>query len=146
MRTRASLLPAVALLAATCGPTGGLDRVPEGNWGGDHVAMMVEPTGASVELDCAHGAATATLTLDAQGRFDVPGNFVPEHGGPAREDEQPDPLPARYVGSFDGHQLRFSIHLPGDATVVGPFSARQGSPPRLFKCASLLDPNPPPSS
>jgi hypothetical protein len=138
MRATSSVL-AAASLAIACGGGGALDRVPEGDWGGEHVALTVEATGARVEFDCAHGAATAGLSLDGEGRFDVPGYFVPEHGGPSR-DEQQDPLPARYVGTSDGREIRFSIQITGDATILGPFSAKRGAPPQLFKCLSLLDP------
>lgn len=140
MRATPCLALTTAILATACGASGSLDRVPEGAWGGEHVALIVEATGARVELDCAHGAATAALTLDAGGRFDVPGYFVPEHGGPSREIEQQDPLPARYVGTSDGREVRVSIHVTGDSTTLGPFSAKHGAPPQLFKCASVLDP------
>lgn len=139
MRGTSSLLAWTAFLAIACGASGGLDQVPEGDWGGEHVALAVEAAGARVELDCAHGVATAALTLDAEGRFDVPGYFVQEHGGPVREEED-DRRPARYFGTADGREVRFSIRLTDDGTTLGPFSARRDAPPQLFKCLSYLDP------
>src|SRR4030095_8009867 len=116
-----------------------MDRVPEGDWGGEHVSLTVDAKGARVELDCAHGTATAALTLDGEGRFDVPGYFVQEHGGPNREEED-DRRPARYVGSADGREVRFSIRFTDDATTQGPFRVKLGAPAQLVKCLTTQDP------
>lgn len=127
-------------MACACGASGGPERVPEGEWGGEHVALTVEAAGARVELDCAHGAVTAPLKLDTKGAFDVPGYFVQEHGGPVREDEQEEQRPARYFGTSDGRAIRFSIRLTEDGSTLGPFSAIRSEPAQLFKCLSHLDP------
>ena len=133
-----------AAVASGCGGSanGGLDRVPEGEWGGAHVAVTVERGGASVQFDCAHGAITVPLELESDGTFRAAGYFVQEHGGPAQEDE--DRRPATYWGSSDGRQLRFAIALTEEGQTLGPFSATLGATPDLFRCLSVLDPATPP--
>jgi hypothetical protein len=114
--------------------------VPDGDWGGEHVALTVDAAGARVEFDCAHGALTAPLKLDAKGSFDVPGYFVLEHGGPEPADPKDEQRPARYFGTSDGREIRFSLRLTEDGTVLGPFAATLGAPARLVKCLNHLDP------
>ena len=129
----------IAVVCCACAEAGSLGRVPEGKWGGAHAALTVEQAGARVELDCAHGEATAPLLLDEGGRFDVPGYYVQEHGGPNREEED-DRRPARYLGSADEREVRLSIHLTDDSSTIGPFSMILGSPAQLVKCPSHQEP------
>jgi len=136
MRTRASA-PVVACLVAAllgCGYSqpAVLERVPEGEWGGDHVLLRVDAAGADFELDCAHGRMESPLRLDVDGRFAVAGVYVAE-GGPTRED--PDRLPARFSGSTDGRQLSFTVTLSDSGVTLGPLTVVRGRAPRLFKCA-----------
>ena len=142
----ALVLVSSAAVSSACGGSagGGLDRVPEGEWGGPHVALTVRPTGSDVQLDCAHGAITVPLNLETDGTFRAPGYFVQEHGGPLREDEQEDRRPATYSGSSDGRQIRFSLTLIEEGLTLGPFAATFGAPPDLFRCLTLLDPSTPP--
>jgi hypothetical protein len=115
---------------AACGATG-VDTVPEGSWGGEHVAVEVTTDGAVVNLDCAHGAITAPLRLDPDGGYSLPGYYVRDVG------PQTDPenrQPARYSGHSDGRTLTLSFTLEDGSLADGPFTAFLGSPAQLQQC------------
>ena len=58
-------------------------------WGGTGIQLTVNDATATVEFDCAHGTIDQPLLIDQDGRFDIPGTFVREHGGPIQEGEAP---------------------------------------------------------
>lgn len=123
-------LTALSLLAAAC-DGGPLERVPEGSWGGQHVAVFVTADGATLDFDCAHGAITAALRLDAGGAFALPGYLVRDVG------PQLDPearLPATYSGRTDGRSLSLSFTLDDGSGADGPFTALLGAPAELLEC------------
>jgi hypothetical protein len=124
-----------ALALASCGPNQvaepHLSRIPEGPWGGAGVVMTVTPQGAEVEFDCGHGAITQAPVTD-DGRFDLPGRYVQERGGPI----SPDALPsraARFRGTVQGDDLTLRLEVE-ELGAVGPFQLRRGAPARLVKC------------
>lgn len=108
-----------------------LDRVPKGEWGGEHVSLTVEEAGGTIEFDCAHGSLDEPPMLDAAGRFDVTGRLVTE-GSPVRRDAET-ARPARYRGESDGQHMSLEVTLEGGEN-VGTFSLAKGDPARLFKC------------
>ena len=119
-------------MAAACGGSaGGPDRVPEGPWGGEHVALVVRGSGADVDLDCAHGAITVPLRLEPDGSFRLPGYYVRDVG-PALDPESR--LPAAYFGRFDGREITLSFTLVDDGSGAGPFTALPGAPAELEEC------------
>ena len=124
-----SLLMASAM--AACGGVGALDRVPEGPWGGEHVALLVRGAGAAVRLDCAHGEITVPLRLEPDGNFRLPGYYVRDVG-PALESENR--LTASYFGRFDGRVITLSFALLEDGLTEGPFTASPGAPAQLQEC------------
>jgi len=128
------LVPLLLLVACAANPGGAsrLDRVPSGEWGGEHVRLTVDDAGGKVEFDCAHGSLDAPLKLDAGGRFDVPGRLAFE-GGPARKDEAEGARPARYRGETDGQRLSLEVTLEGGES-AGSFSLTRNGPARLVKC------------
>jgi hypothetical protein len=105
---------------------------PVGSWGGAHAALLLTEVGGTIEYDCAHGGLSAPIHPDGAGRFDVAGVHVREHGGPMREGEVPDSVPARYVGKVSGDHMTLQVHV-GDDT-LGPFDLRRGAQGQLFKC------------
>lgn len=107
------------------------DRVPLGDWGGEHVRLTVTDAGGSIEFDCAHGTLDAPLEVKDGGRFDVPGSFVLE-GGPVRPGPE-DKQSVRYSGKTDGRTMDLEIVREG-AERLGPFRLAFGERPRLFKC------------
>jgi hypothetical protein len=129
MTQRTILLLLFGALLAGCRDEG----VPNGAWGGDHVVLTVTDGGGSVELDCAHGTLDHPLRLDDRGRFSVAGTFVPEHGGPVRDDEGAERRPARYQGRLDRQEIEFTVTVEGQ-TGQGPFTVTLGKAPKLTKC------------
>ena len=127
------LLASGALALAACESETALDRVPEGDWGGEHVALSVAAGGASVEFDCAHGWLDDPLRLDSQQQFRSEGRYVSE-GGPLPPGQEPYERPAVYRGALAGSRLTFTVRLGDPDQALGPFSAELGVPPRLVKC------------
>ena len=105
-----------------------------GDWGGMHVRMKVSRDGAQLDFDCAHATIARPLRLDRGGRFDVPGLYAREHGGPVRADENQSGLPARFRGQLAGRTLTLSVMLDGSTESIGPFTLRFGQAPRVVKC------------
>jgi hypothetical protein len=126
------VLIASSLVACTAShpPT----ELPPGQWGGEHVSLTVSTTGASLEFDCAHGTVDEAPLLDSQGRFNLRGMYVREHGGPIRDGELEDSHPALYFGKLRGSRVTLSIRLTDDGVQIGPYAAQFGQEPRLFKC------------
>jgi hypothetical protein len=134
MLTRRVLYASLAL-ATACG----LSTVPSpaellGTWGGTHISLDVTPNETAVELDCAHGTVQAPFSVDTDGRFDLPGEFVREHGGPIREGEPLDKFPARYRGTVTGNRMELRIDRADSAATLGTFTLRQGDHGIVFKC------------
>jgi hypothetical protein len=114
----------LALLASCSGPSS--PTVPEGEWGGRNLELVVGNTGASGTFKCgAMGRIEQSLVLDSSGGFDVPGTFDPVlvAGGPH---------PARYSGMLSGSTLRVTVSSQGAA--VGTFQLEQGRPAAFDVC------------
>jgi hypothetical protein len=128
------VLPLLLLVACAASPAGPdrLERVPIGDWGGEHVRLTVEEAGAKVEFDCAHGRLDGPLVLDGGGRFDVKGSLVGE-GGPVLKDETENARPARYRGETDGQRMSLEVTLEGGES-AGTFTLARNGRARLFKC------------
>jgi hypothetical protein len=104
-----------------------------GVWGGEHLRMDVSDGGASLEFDCASGVIDRPVVLNGDGRFDVKGSYMPEHGGPVRRDEELKGRPARYVGRVKGETLTLTVVADPEET-VGEFTLTRGSEGRVMKC------------
>jgi hypothetical protein len=122
------------LASAFAGGCGGgpesLDRVPEGDWGGEGIALEVRAAGALVGLDCAHGEITVPLFVAADGSFRLPGYYVRDVG-PGLDPEVREP--ATYSGRYDGVRLDLSFALEtGEA--AGPFIATPETPAHVQRC------------
>ena len=128
-------LCSISLLLPGCGgPSRPSGLVPQGAWGGDHVALVLDATHGTLEFDCAHGTADAPIPIDSDGAFQVTGTFVREHGGPIREGETPDQHPARYVGTTDGKHMTLTVNLSDEPQQIGPFELVLGASPHVLKC------------
>lgn len=123
----------VALVLVGCAG-GALVPMPGQTWGGTGAELRVVEGGATVELDCAHGTISAPLSPGADGRFDVPGVFVLEHGGPVRQDQPPDERAARYFGRIGDDDMVLSIRADSVPEVIGPFTLAPGVRGDLRKC------------
>jgi hypothetical protein len=119
--------------AAGLPPLARRHQVPPGPWGGEHVRMIVNSSGAVLEYDCATGRIDRPLILDAKGGFNAQGSYVPEHGGPRRDDDA-GATGARYVGRVRGETMRLTVTLEQTKTPVGVFTLTRGGDPLLTKC------------
>ena len=108
-------------------------RVAVGDWGGEHVRLSVQEGRASIVFDCAHGTIEHRMDLDENGRFDVEGEFVREHGGPVRKDEVEDSQKVRYQGSVEDRSMTLSVVF-ADGQSAGPFRLGLGSAGRIVRC------------
>jgi len=108
--------------------------VPAGPWGGEHITLQVTESGGTFEIDCAHGTIEGRLSLDAQGRFDSPGTYVSESGGPDREGHTPAINRARYTGWSDGRRMTLKITLTDAGRTIGEFELTLGAEPQITKC------------
>ena len=105
-----------------------------GRWGGEHISMEVTEQGVAVEYDCARGTIEQRVTLDRQGRFSVSGRQFPEHGGPVRQNEEPNGYPVQFAGQVNGKKMTLSVIERGAKTPIGNFTLVFGAEPRLRKC------------
>jgi hypothetical protein len=128
----------VGLLITACAPAATSDNRPgaaiTGPWGGDHVRLELTPAGGAVEYDCAHGGLTEPVRPGPRGDFDVRGVHVREHGGPMREGETPDSMPARFVGRVAGDRMTLRVYAGTRPDTLGPFELRRGGEARVVKC------------
>jgi hypothetical protein len=108
--------------------------VPVGSWGGEHIALQVTESGATFEIDCAHGTIEGRLSLDPQGRFDNPGSYVRESGGPDREGQRPETHRARFTGWSDGRKMTLKMTLTDTGQTIGEFALAFGAEPQMTKC------------
>ncbi len=105
-----------------------------GTWGGEHIAMTVTDSGATVEYDCARGSIDEPLRADAAGTFSARGVHINLHGGPAVVDEPVDRHPASYTGTSDGTTMSLRVRLTDSGDSLGPFLLRRDATPRLYRC------------
>lgn len=112
-------------------PLGPLDT---GQWGGEHIGLVVTSSSASVEYDCAHGRIDVPIEIQDGGRFLATGTHTFEHGGPVREDEPPDTHPAEYRGRVSGSTMNLTVTLTDTTLTIGQFTLVEGRSPMVFKC------------
>lgn len=112
-------------------------KVPEGVWAGEQLVLTVTAAGATAEFECAAGRVDESLSLDGRGRFDFPGLYANQPGGPAPStDATPPALPARYRGRLkDATHLVLRVVLPRSGTTQGPFELELGGEDSLQRCA-----------
>lgn len=106
----------------------------DGVWGGQHVAMTVTGTTATLEYDCAHGDLELPAEPAGNGEFDADGTHTLEHGGPVLDGEPPDTHPARYHGTLFGNVLTLTVTIVDLDQTLGPFVLKRGEPGQVFKC------------
>ena len=128
-----SLLLLVWIFYSGCGSSiSQIDLI--GKWGGEHIGMVVSDSSATLEYDCAHGTIDEPIIPDAEGKFEVSGVHVFEHGGPIRIDEIPDEHPALYKGHIAGKEMTLILVITDTDTVIDTFSLTRGIDPLIYKC------------
>ena len=106
-----------------------------GVWGGLHINLEVNESGAEITYDCAHGSITEKIVPDQDGKFVVKGLHVQEHPGPVREGDEGKGEAATYSGSIDGETMTLTVTLPAKQETVGTFTLTKGKTGRIRKCA-----------
>jgi hypothetical protein len=110
------------------------NRLPEGDWGGEHIRMQITGSGIAIEYDCAYGNIDSSIELEQKGGFEVSGTYVMEPGGPVTSDSKPNTRPARYKGHVKGNTMTLTVTLMDSQVDVGTFNLVRGKEPNLFKC------------
>jgi hypothetical protein len=109
-----------------------MQRIPSGEWGGQHISIDVGAKSATVEYDCASGVIDGPLVLDADGHFSLRGTHRPERGGPVRADDNRAGYPATYTGTIKGNTMTLTLKV-GDSDEE-TFTLEKGKPGELVKC------------
>ena len=105
-----------------------------GDWGGLHVSLQLTSKSGTAEFDCAHGELNSPVVPDRNGRFDVPGTFIEDHGGPARLGEPTGGLRVRYSGRVTNGRMTLSVTRTNTDARLGSFTLERGREPALTKC------------
>lgn len=122
-------------LAAMLGCSSSLEPAdPVGSWGGQHIALVVTASGATLDYDCAAGAIDESLVPDGRGRFHAVGTHTPGQGGPISQDYEPDDLPATYTGTIDGNTMTLTVTIIETDQRVGTFNLERGAAARIVRC------------
>ena len=110
--------------------------VPNGVWGGEHIRMEVNDSGAEIEFDCARGNILQRLELDDKGRFKIQGIYMAETPAPAAVDGRltASGVKATYAGTLSGSSLRLEVFIEGQ-DMPRTFDLVQGGQGHLAKCA-----------
>jgi hypothetical protein len=116
------------------GTSSRMESAQIGTWGGEHIRLEVTAQGGQVEYDCAHGTIDQKIIPDGQGRFDVAGTNVREHGGPVRKDEIAESHPAQFTGQIKGNTMTLTVTESDTKETVGTFSLVYGQQPHIVKC------------
>ena len=109
-----------------------MQRIPAGNWGGQHINMKVGAKSATIEYDCASGVIQGPLVVDRDGNFNLRGTHRMQRGGPLRADETPQDHPATYTGSIKGNTMTLNLKLSDSD--VETFTLEKGKEGDLFRC------------
>jgi len=110
------------------------NKLAKGVWGGQHIRLEVTDSGATIEFDCANSTIAEPIVLDREGKFDVRGKYMPEHGGPVRDNEESNGYSVRYVGHASDKELTLTITIPEKKETIGNFTLTHGSEGRVMKC------------
>ena len=114
------------------------DALIPGTWGGAHIRFDVTETGARVEFACAHATGEGMIGVGSQGRFNVYGRHVEEHGGPVRptevEEEGAGGYRVRLSGRVGGSLLKLTVTRADTRKVIGTFDLARDREAELVKC------------
>jgi hypothetical protein len=118
--------------------------LPVGAWGGQGVQLNVTEDGAILEYDCAHGTVNQRFEVGEDGKFDLPGTYEDEPGGPTgvvtamnengSVSANSKGHPARYTGAVSGSEMSLTVTLTDIGRMDGTFRLVRGVTPRLHKC------------
>lgn len=123
----------MGLLVAGCATMAPAGPVT-GSWGGQHVGLVLDATGGTLDYDCAAGRIDGPVATGPDGRFVARGTHTPGTGGPEREGEVRPSYPANYSGSVRGDRMVLRVYVPARGFVIGPYELRRGADPILMRC------------
>ncbi len=112
-----------------------LDTVPVGTWGGEDAGLIVRTDGAHAHIACTLGDVAGPIPLDAEGHFDVAGQWNVD----AYPVDRGILHPARLSGRTDGRTLTLSVLLTDTGQVLGPALLTFGREPRMQNCPICRD-------
>ena len=121
-----------ALLLAGCASIAQAPQTVTGDWGGTHVGLRLEPSGGTLDYDCASGTI-GPVTPGPDGAFTAVGRHTPGHGGPEREGEILPTYTIRYSGVVRGDRMSLRGRVENGVD-LGPFDLRRGGEPIIFRC------------
>ena len=112
------------------------EAVPNGVWGGEHIYMEVNDSGADIEFDCARGSISHRLELDDKGRFKIQGIYIAERPASAAADGglTASGVKTTYTGTLSGSRLRLEVFIEGQDK-PRTFVLVRGDQGDLAKCA-----------
>jgi hypothetical protein len=126
-------LAAIVLATGACSESA-VAPVLAGEWGGEHIGLVITASGGALEYDCAHGTIDTPIDVGAGGRFIASGTHTFEHGGPVREGETTDLHAAEYRGRIRGGTMTLTVTLTDTTQTIGTFTLLRGGNPMVFKC------------
>jgi hypothetical protein len=105
-----------------------------GQWGGQHISLVIGDDASDVEYDCAHGRFTGPIVANAEGKFSVAGTYVREQGGAMRVDEPAEEQRVIYKGQITGETMTLSVTLADGNQVIDTYTLKRGQTGRVRKC------------
>jgi hypothetical protein len=139
MRCRSALVLLPVLAAVACGSSReALDAVPAGTWGAEEAGLIVRAEGSHAHIGCTLGDTAGLIPVDAEGRFDVAGEWNVD----AFPIDQGIVHPARWTGQTDGRTLSLSVRLTDTGRVIGPVFLTLGREPQMANCPICRVPTP----
>jgi len=133
MKTPASMLAIAPMVLAleACDSVSPQPKLRVGDWGGDHVALVVEATRVTFFFDCADGSIDGPPDVLTDGSFDTNGVYV--RGGNAQGVDRT-PRAARYIGRVVGKHITFTRVLIDGSEPNATFDAAFGAPAGIIAC------------
>lgn len=125
-------LLALGTLLGPCdtGPSGIVEGVVQGTWGGDNAGLIADDTSAHVHIGCTYGQVHQPIVPDAAGRFDVPG----EQNITAYPVDLGVLHPARFSGRIASGRMSLTVALTDTTVTLGPVQLAYGKEPKMQMC------------
>lgn len=136
MRLTALGVVLVVLGPAWCesGPTGVIDGVVLGLWGGENAALIADDTSAHAHIGCTYGRVHQAIVVDAAGHFEVAG----EQNITAHPVDLGIMHPAVFSGRVFHGTMTLTVTLTDTAVTLGPVQVAFGKDPRMGPCPICL--------
>jgi hypothetical protein len=103
-----------------------------GEFGAAQGSLLLDRTGGTLTLGCAHATLDAPIRPATNGRFNVAMKFETYRPGPQRDDQSADVSPARLKGVVNGDDVRLTVIRRGTAPLVMEFERNRAA--RVVRC------------